>query len=123
MSLTITPIMAQETIAASGDSTGGVVIDLQDKRIEGFFSVYVEMVGDGTAKIEYQISHCGSTENFLTPSSATDIVTSHTKTSGPGSDGKDSYSFSPVIGRWMKVLVTETGGADQITITVKIAIS
>jgi hypothetical protein len=91
-------------------------IDFGTKVPVGFFSVQVTLTGSGTGKVEYELSNDGT--NFLTPTEADDIVTAHTVTSGPGSDGKDMYSFSPMVSRAMKIKVTETGGANPITVTV-----
>lgn len=107
------------TVAASG-SASSTAIDFANMnrswQPDGYFSIQVAVTGDGTAKFEYLISNDGT--NFLEPSAASDITTGVTKTSGPGSDGKDIYSFTPLPCRWMKIKVTETGGADSITVTV-----
>ena len=107
-------VMNAVTVAASGSYTSHT-INLEDYKAKGFFSLYIALTGDGTGKFEYELSADGST--FLTPSSATDIVTAHLKTSGPGSDGKDLYSFSPEVAKDMKIKVTETGTSNSITIT------
>ena len=100
------------SIAASGSSTSDV-IDLGTKYPEGFFSLQITLTGDGTAKVEYLLSNDGT--NFLEPSEADDILSSFTKISGPGSDGKDMFSFTPMLARFMKIKCTETAGANAIT--------
>ena len=107
---------AQE-IAAGGNAVSDA-INLQG--IDGYFSIQVALTGDGTAKFEYLMSNNNS--DFLEPSSASDIATGHTKTSGPGADGKDIYAFDPDLAKFMKIKVTETGGANTITVTVTSAI-
>jgi len=109
-----------ETIIAGGDTESNV-LDLDfDYHAAGYFSFQIALTGDGTAKIEYLLSNDGV--NYLEPSSAADIVLAHTKVSGPGTDGKDIYSFQPEIARYMKIKITETGAADAITVTGFIAI-
>ena len=46
-----------------------------------------------------------------------DIVTAHVKTSGPGGDGIQIYSFDPAVSGYIKIKATETGGADTITVS------
>ena len=107
------------TVAASGTSLWSG-IDLNQVRPDGYFSLQVAVSGDGTAKFEYLISNDNS--NYLEPSSAADIAAGITKTSGPGSDGKDIYSFNPEMARYLKIKITETGGANSVTITAWLAI-
>lgn len=110
-----------QSIAASGNSSQPAqAIDLQRYAANGFFSLQYLITGDGTAKIEYNLSNDGST--WLEPSSATDIGSSLTKTTGPGADGKDILSFSPELARFLKIKVTETGGANAVVVTIHIAI-
>jgi hypothetical protein len=107
------------TIALSGSSTSSE-INLSSYRPNGYFSIQVALTGDGTAKFEYLLSNDGT--NYLEPSSASDIGTGLTKTGGPGSDGKEIYSFSPELAKHMKIKVTETGGANSITVTVTLSL-
>ena len=114
-------IFLAEVIAKSGVANSGV-LDLQMFSLDGYNGCYVELTGDGTAKVEYGLSING-TDYIYSPAGASDnIVTAHTKTSGPGSDGKQIYSFSPITARFMKIRVTETGGVNPITVTVDVAI-
>lgn len=107
-------------ILAGADSES-TVLDLDaGYHAAGFFSLQVALTGDGTAKIEYLLSNDGV--NYLEPSSGADIILAHTKISGPGGDGKDIYSFQPEIARYMKIKITETGGADAIAVTAVIAV-
>lgn len=91
-------------------------IDLNGRAQAGTFSIQVLVTGDGTAKFEYLLSNDGT--NFVEPTSGADIATAFTKTSGPGSDGRDIFTFQPEPARWMKIRVTETGAANAITVTV-----
>jgi len=86
----------------------------------GMFSLQVVVTGDGTAKIEYELSNYETTAvagSFVTPSDADDIATGLTKTSGSGGDGKDFLSFSPKVCQNMKIKVTETGEANPVVVT------
>ena len=78
------------------------------------------LTGSGTGKFEYELSNDGV--NYLTPSSAADIITAHDVTTGPASDGKDLYSFSPELAKYMKIKVTETSTTDGIVVTAILAL-
>lgn len=103
------------TIDASGSSSSDA-IDLQRRGIDGYFSVQVNISGSGTAKVEYLLSNDGVT--YIEPTSASDITSGFTATSGPGSDGNGFFSFQPEPARYMKIKVTETGTASSIVATV-----
>jgi len=116
-------IMSAETIAASGtcygtpngaSASGLECIPLAQYRGDGDMSLQVKVTGDGTAQITYYLSNDGT--NFRTPAGSSDIVTAHTKSSG--SSGLEIYAIDlPMVAKYMKILVTETGGADTITVT------
>ena len=107
------------TVSASGSTTSDA-ITLSGLGNLGYFSIQVQVTGDGTAKVEYLLSNDGTT--FLEPTGASDIAAGFTKTSGPGSDGKDMYTFNPMLSRYIKIRVTETGGADSVTASVWIVV-
>lgn len=92
------------TIAASGNYTTDA-ITLHGRT--GIFSVHYTVAGSGTAKLEYLISADGST--YVEPTSASDIATG--KTAGSYAD-----PFEPVLGLFLKIKVTETGGVNSITV-------
>lgn len=113
-------VFSAVTIAASGTSTS-TAIDLNGVARNGNFSLQVVLTGSGTAKFEYSYSNDGT--NYIIPASPTgEITTGHTVTSGPGTDGKNIYPFSPQFGRYMKVKATETGAANSVTITCTLAV-
>lgn len=114
-----TRLFSAETIAAGQTSTCSA-IDLRNIAQQGYFSIQLAVTGDGTAKVEYQCSNNNSV--FMEPQSAVDIITGFTKTSGPGSDGKGFYSFSPETCGWLKIKVSETGSTQAIVVTLDIAI-
>jgi len=110
-------IFSAETITASGTATS-TATDLSN--MAGFFTIQVAVSGSGTCKIEYLLSNDGT--NYLEPTSASDIATGVTATSGPGTDGKNIYSFSPEMAKYIKIKITETGGANTVTVTAWLAI-
>lgn len=117
-SITNTTIFTAEAILASASSTSDA-IDIS--MVEGFFSLQIAVTGDGTAKFEYLASNDGTT--FITQTAAGDVITSgFTKTSGPGSDGKDIVTFEPELCKFIKIKCSETGGAAAIAVTATIAI-
>jgi hypothetical protein len=111
-------VFTAEVIAASGVATSDM-IDLGTVTVDGNFGIQLALTGDGTAQVDYTASN--HTEDFITPSTASAIVTGFVKTSGPGSDGKDAFAFIPILHRFMKIQVTETGTSDSITVTAYLA--
>lgn len=109
------------TISASGNSSSEK-IDLRSLANGGFFSLQYAITGDGTCKFEYLLSNEDAATTMIEPSTASDIGSSLTKTSGPGSDGVDLLTFSPELARWLQIKCTETGGANGVVITAWIAI-
>lgn len=107
-----TAIFTTESVTASATVTSGF-IDLYNCR--GFFSVQYLITGDGTLTLTYSLSNDGST--YITPTGAVAIGTALTKTTGPGGDGKDILSFTPMVARFMKIIATETGGANTAILT------
>ena len=110
------------TIAASGSLTSQAFKLGSYSDIQGYFSLHVELSGDGTGKFQAAVSNNNS--NFIISSDASDdIVTAHTDVSGPGGDGIQIYQFSPITSQWIKIKVTETGGADSIIVSAWLAIA
>ena len=115
------------TILASAN-TNTDPINLASLNPEGFFSAYVTVTGDGTLKVEYEVTNewkqqtdgSAPTSGFITPAGASDIVTAHTKTSG--TSGTDLYQFpaagEPMFSQWLQLRLTETGGANSVTYTI-----
>jgi hypothetical protein len=114
------PCFVSETVAASGSATSPVK-NLDELQINGFFSLQISLSGDGTAKFQWGVSNDKS--NFIYSADAGDnIVTAFVKTSGPGSDGKNIYSFDPIVAKYLTIKVTETGGANNVTVSAWCAI-
>ena len=114
----IETVFDSEAVTASGTATSRA-IELSRVGVAGYFSLQVTATGDGTATIEYQLSNDGVT--FVEPTGAADVVSGLVKTSGPGSDGKNIYSLSPMLARFIRFKITETGTSDTITITAVLA--
>ncbi len=106
-----------QTISA-GESVLSDFINMENAT--GFFSLQQVISGSGTIKWTFLLSNDGI--NFLTPSEASDIATSQSSSSGPNSDGKDIFSFSPLTAKYMQIKATETGGSSSATITGYLAI-
>ncbi len=73
---------------------------------QNLFSVFIKhhgqfMFGVGRGDLTYEISYDGDT--FLTPTSASSIVTSYSASSGVGQGGQDFVSFSPVLAPWLRL--------------------
>lgn len=103
-------LFAAEALLASGTSTSGAV-NLHQR--SGYFSIFFTITGTGAAKFEYLISHDNVT--FVEPASASDIATGKTA-------GSDAVSFAPVLAPYIKIRVTETGGAQAIGVTLTLAV-
>jgi len=113
----IYPLFSAEEIPADSSSTSEI-LDLRGRT--GIFSVYYEITGSGTLKLEYLISHDG--KNFVNPTGATEIGADLTASSGTDSDGKDILDFDPEIAPFIKIKATETGKSDAPTLTLSIAV-
>jgi hypothetical protein len=98
------------TVSASGNSSSA---EVSTSKLAGLFSLQWTITGNGTAKFEVLPSNNGA--DF--PDIETDISTGQTKTTGPASDGKNMTSFEMSPCRSFKIKVTETGGANSITVS------
>ena len=106
-------VLTDEEISASGVYTSDSIDLTSIVPSSGYFSVQVEVTGDGTCKIEYLLSNDGI--DYISPSTATEIATGLTKTTN--TSGKDIYSFSPMLSKFMKIAITETGTSDSVTVS------
>ena len=101
-------------VLTAGSSSTSEVIDVKSLANSGNFSVEWTATGTGTGKIEYLI--CSTINGtFIEPSGASDIKASITT-------GHDAIAFTPVLAPYMKLKITETGGATAITFTVHLNI-
>lgn len=101
------------SIAASQTSTS-VAVDLSKLNINGVFAVHYTVAGSGTAKLEYLVcSTSGGT--YMEPAAATDIATGKTS-------GTYYATFEPEVTPFIKIKATETGGANSITLTLRLVV-
>jgi len=117
--ITTTKVFDAQALAASGVFTTPA-LDLSRYSTEGFFSLQFNLTGTGTAKVEFMISN--NDVDYIEPTGASDVLSAFTVTSGPGANGKDIASFSPPLARFLKLKVTETGGANGVTVNGWLAI-
>lgn len=110
-------VFTAEALEAGGTATSSA-IDMLTSQIQGYFSLQLTITGDGTAKIEYECSNDGTT--YDEPQDASDLFTGLVKTSGPGADGKLIDQFELEICRFVRFVVTETGGVSAVTVTAKL---
>ena len=117
----IKKIFDAEALLASGHEHSEA-LNMRSLVSEGFYEVSIqyEVTGDGEVDIEYELSHDGV--SYISPLSASPIVEGVTKTTGTGSNGKDIVSFCPELSKYMKIKITEVGGAQAATVSMWIAI-
>jgi hypothetical protein len=108
----VVSIFTEEAILASASATS-LVIDLNDLKPVGYFSLQITLAGTGTGQFTYSLSNDGVT--YATPSTAVDIATAMTA-------GNDLMSFSPEPAKYMKIICEETGGANPITVSATLAV-
>jgi hypothetical protein len=116
----ITKIFSSESVAASGSATSAP-LDLGSISSSGYFSLQVAVTGSGELTLEFELSNDGI--NYVTPTGSLEITTGLSATSGPGSDGKDIYSFGPILARWLRIKATETGTSDAAVLTAFLAVN
>lgn len=104
----IDKFMTEEVIPPGG--TKSYTIDMDRFNFNGFFSLQIIMTGSGTLQGEYLLSNDGV--NFVTPTGVPDspIFTDFTA-------GVDMFSFEPMLCRYLRILLTETGEGDPVTVT------
>jgi len=109
---TIIKVFDAVTILAAGTALS----DFSDVGLSGgIFSLQLAVTGNGTLKAEIKLSNNGT--DFLIPEGALPIMTGLTKTSGPGADGKVLKGFTTDLASFLKILLTETGGASTVTVS------
>jgi len=106
--IVIDKFMESEVILAGG--TKIYTIDMERYNFTGFFSLQLIMTGTGTLQGEYLLSNDGV--NFVTPTGVPDspIFTGFTA-------GVDMFSYEPMLCRYLRILLTETGGINPVTVT------
>jgi hypothetical protein len=94
-------------------------IELNQAGVTGTFSLQVAVTGDGTLTFKFTVSNDGQT--FITPTGASDIKAGMTKTGGPGGDGKDIYTFTPPLAKFLRITATETVNSAAAVVTATLA--
>ena len=100
---------------ASGANASSEKIDLRSLAANGVFSLQYEITGSGTVKFEYLLSNEDAATNMIEPSTATDIGSSLTATTGPGANGLDILPFEPEIARWLQIKCSVTSATAVVT--------
>ena len=111
-------LATSQTVAAGESDLLGHLVDVGKMELNGYFTLYVEITGDGTVTLEYVTSDDGT--NYVEPTGAKDVATGYVKTSGPGSDGKDFLPVYPMRAPYIGIRATETGAANSVTIKAKL---
>ncbi len=101
----------QATIAAGGSLT---LAEFDLMTAQGLLGVELEVTGDGALDVEALTSIAGTT--FRVEEGATKVLESITKASGEKSDGKVIIGLAAPIAAKGKLRITETGGANSVTI-------
>lgn len=108
----IEKLVISEEVAASGTFTSSAIDLTSSVSALGNLAIQVEVTGDGTASLTYTASIDGT--DYVSPTGATAIATGLTKT--VNTTGKDIYEFSPILAKFIKIVITETGTSDTVTI-------
>jgi hypothetical protein len=97
-----------QTIAAAGTLT--YTVEMERFNYNGFFSLQIVMTGTGILQAEYLLSNNGT--DFVTPTGVPDspIFTGFTV-------GNDMWSFEPMLSRYLRLLLTETGAANPVVVS------
>jgi hypothetical protein len=93
------------------------VIDMDPLDLNGFFSAQLYMVeGTDTSVIKLQWGVSNDGTNFIYSSDGNDdIVTAFKANSGPGTNGRNIFSFDPITARYMRFKATETETSTDVT--------
>ena len=114
------PIITKQVFVAktvgAGTSETSPAISLVNAQSNGYFTIQLTMTGDGTLGLVYEVSIDGA--NFVQPSGSSAITTAFSKTSGGGADGKDMFSFTPMLCTAIRFKATATTSDVVLTATV-----
>jgi hypothetical protein len=103
-------IWEDTTVSAGASLLSGAINLGQWTDIMGYFSLQVGLTGTGTGKFQWAAS-ANNSDFYISSDASDDIVTAHV-----AATGVKIYQFSPITAQWLKLKVTETGGANGITI-------
>ncbi|OEU68462.1 MAG: hypothetical protein BBJ57_07230 [Desulfobacterales bacterium PC51MH44] len=110
--MSLTKAFEGEVLIASG-TADSEPIDLREIAQNFNFSVHYIITGTGTLKIEYLI--CSTKDGTYL-----DIGTDIGATLGAGSSILPFAADEPVLAPWMKIRITEDGGANGVTVDVNL---
>jgi hypothetical protein len=99
------------TTLAAGNNALSNPIDIRG--IDGYLSA--GWVITGTGAVRFEILSCLDGTNYLDLSA--DIAAGQTVTSGPDANGKNGASITTVPAPFIKIRMTETGGANAAVVS------
>ena len=111
LQISAVPVFTAQATAASQTSTSSA-IDLRNIVNTGSFALHYTISGSGTAAL-YVSTSSTSTGTYVTYGTA--IATGKTS-------GTYYTPFSPPVAPFVKILVTETGGAQSVTTTARLVV-
>lgn len=104
-------VFSSETISAGGSATS----EISDLYLaEGVFSLQLDISGDGTCKVEYEIRNSVDAP-WIKTSGGTDWQT------GLGS-GNHHFPLEPPVATHIKFTITETGSTNSVTVSAWLAV-
>lgn len=104
-------VFTTQAVTAGATVTSGV---FNVKNSVGNFSLINVLTGTGTAKINYTV--CATKDGtFVAPN--VDGQTTAGQIAASLTSGTWAGKFSPMLTPYMKITVTETGGANPVTVT------
>jgi len=116
--LNVLKVIDNQTIAAGGTFTSKAV-DILNRKLVGNITLQIKVSGTGTAKFEWSQSNNSSNGidgDFVKPVSGFSIITGFLATSGTDTDGKDLINVPMFNSQFFKIICTETGAANPITV-------
>lgn len=113
-------LLSGESVAASGTKTS-VIADINALESQGSLAVQLILTGTGTATVKWEQTSDGKNTNdatnFNKPTSGHTLVTGFTVTSGTAGDGINTIPLSTLPCNFLRLEVTETGGANAVVVT------
>lgn len=107
-------------IITAGDSHTSTSIDLGDYTNNGEFGASIVLTGSGRVDVSYELSYDNVT--YVLPTTAFDIYTGFSATSGAASNGKDIIEFTPEVARYIRLKVDEVSTTDDVVATIWLGI-
>ena len=117
----ITRVLFKDKHIDAGSFVDSDMIDVAALAQDGYFSVQIDVSkssGAGTLGMDYLVSN--DLKDFLFPTGGTSIFSGFGTTSGVQTNGKDVFSFSPLVVRGIQLRAYASGGTG-VTFTATIA--